>query len=495
MRRASKTQRSSVDPPFVPLLDMSGSVNRKSLVDGMDSAPYETKRLIDDEGDSAYEEDEEMIAEAPPERLLTYIGFYIQGIGCLFPWNAFITVTHYFGMRLKNSHFESNFENYFTFGFQLLSIIFLYILSKKGQDIPIYYRLIPPLAAQILIFGVITAMISIEMDGDTFFGITMALAMLSAISTAFFQGGLFGLAAMMKNQHYSQALMAGQGLAGVSVSALNLLTIVVFKDDSNKAAALFFGIALVVSVASFVSAIVLLREPIVRHSIVDVAKHVRRLSVMDDQFMNRTRPFHKIRGLAIQVALVFVLSLSLFPAIAVTVQSQFDNYYGNNLFIPIYCFIGFNVGDYVGRSLPKWIKIPSFRQRGWLWAGVLCRFGFIPLFMLCNLHIGTGENEVKLLKPLFFADWIPYVLMLLLGISNGYFSTLCMMYAPGSVDKEDQEWAGSTMLLFLVFGLTMGSLSSFALRAALCECNPFISEHVNKTVTEAVTKGFIEYLQ
>lgn len=37
---------------------------------------------------------------------LAYIILYLQGMGCLFSWNAFITVTAYFAVQVRGSNFE-----------------------------------------------------------------------------------------------------------------------------------------------------------------------------------------------------------------------------------------------------------------------------------------------------------------------------------------------------------------------------------------------------
>ena len=72
---------------------------------------------------------------------------------------------------------------------------------------------------QFVAFIGITAMvkISFKSDPNVFFFATLALVVVSAACTSFFQGGLFGLTAMMPFK-YTQALMGGQGLGGVTVS-------------------------------------------------------------------------------------------------------------------------------------------------------------------------------------------------------------------------------------------------------------------------------------
>jgi solute carrier family 29 (equilibrative nucleoside transporter), member 1/2/3 len=72
------------------------------------------------------------------------------------------------------------------------------------------------------------------------------------------------------------------------------------------------------------------------------------------------------------------------------------------------------------------------------------------------------------------------LILLVFGISNGYVSSLCMMAAP-SVEHnprlkgrvEDVDVAATVGSFCLVGGLAVGSFASFAVRGAVCGCNPF----------------------
>ena len=65
-----------------------------------------------------------------------------------------------------------------------------------------------------------------------------------------------------------------------------------------------------------------------------------------------------------------------------------------------------------------------------MWVVTFARALFIPLFMLCNVQ------PRKSLAVFFYHDAIPMVLSSLCGISNGYISTLCMMYGPRLVSMN-----------------------------------------------------------
>jgi equilibrative nucleoside transporter 1/2/3 len=54
------------------------------------------------------------------------------------------------------------------------------------------------------------------------------------------------------------------------------------------------------------------------------------------------------------------------------------------------------------------------------------RLTFIPLFMMCNIN----PHARKYLPVLLTNDAWPIGLNVLLGLTNGYVGTLCMLYGP-----------------------------------------------------------------
>lgn len=77
--------------------------------------------------------------------------------------------------------------------------------------------------------------------------------------------------------------------------------------------------------------------------------------------------------------------------------------------------------------------------------------------MFCNVQPRNNLNVY------FDNDIAPAVIMVLFAFTNGYLSTLCMMYGPMNAQEEDEETAGALMSFFLALGLTAGSFFSFLL--------------------------------
>jgi equilibrative nucleoside transporter 1/2/3 len=107
----------------------------------------------------------------------------------------------------------------------------------------------------------------------------------------------------------------------------------------------------------------------------------------------------------------------------------------------------------------------------------LMRVLFIPLFLMCNIQrSGPSPSSSVIIN----SDVLFMLILLAFGLSNGYVCSMCMMAAPSLEHnprlrgrKEDVEDAATVASFCLVGGLAIGSISSFAVRGAVCGCNPF----------------------
>ena len=76
--------------------------------------------------------------------------------------------------------------------------------------------------------------------------------------------------------------MAGQGMAGVTIATLNVITTAAYSDDNQGSAAfLFFLISLFVSLVSIITFFMLLKLPVVKYHTEKVKMAVRRASTID----------------------------------------------------------------------------------------------------------------------------------------------------------------------------------------------------------------------
>jgi len=100
----------------------------------------------------------------------------------------------------------------------------------------------------------------------------------------------------------------------------------------------------------------------------------------------------------------------------------------------------------------------------------LLRTLFIPIILFCNIQRPSTEFPVH---PVFCSDTLYMVILIALGISNGYVSTLCFL-AVSSLEHnhrlkgyEDVDVAATLAGFVVAVGLAVGSLFSFGVRAVI----------------------------
>jgi len=141
------------------------------------------------------------------------------------------------------------------------------------------------------------------------------------------------------------------------------------------------------------------------------------------------------------VFLVLSVTLSLFPGFTAEFRNYDSamskgNFTGNLIVI-------FQVGDFIGRTLPKWFLFPP---KKYLWIVIISRIVFYPLFMLL-IYTNIFFSEKNL---------VAYFVMIFFALSNGYWSTVGMVYGPSELDVKEQENGGYLMGFFLQFGVFIG---------------------------------------
>ncbi len=312
---------------------------------------------------------------------------------------------------------------------------------------------------------------------DAAFYIAMALMIAIGAVNAVVTSTLFGYAAMFPPK-YTQGLMAGQGWSGVIVSLVRCITKASFPADEagqRDGSFLYFSIAAFVTLLCVVGYIYMTRSPFVqhfldarneadgitnsgKHSLLDEEVGSSRNGVItlgassdgDDAVVNGERTkgltltlaiavIHKLKWTILNVLGVFVMTFLCFPGLIVSMEPSFSMSKG---WFTLFLITEFNILDLIGRSLPT--IFVAFTPDN-VWIPVLLRFIFYPLIFLCS-------------HPAIFTHsaW-GIIFVFLFSISNGYLSSLVMMFGPGQVKDDEKAAAGGLMSLFLNVGILLGS--------------------------------------
>ncbi|KAG0715525.1 Equilibrative nucleoside transporter 1 [Chionoecetes opilio] len=371
---------------------------------------------------------------------LVYACFLLLGLGTLLPWNFFITAQSLCMVE----------------GVQHVA---LFCVIRVPQRL----RLLMSLTLMILLFCVTTVFTQISTDDwqTGFFILTMIIIVIINSAGAIFQGGLFGVAGMFPEK-YMTAVVSGQALGGVFASAARIVSLSTGAHTATSAF-IYFMIAVVVMIFTLLAYLFMSKTDFYKHY-TNCQKPKKGSSEKgsgeapqpERTFSEQVKVFKEIWPLGVSVGGVFAVTLAAFPVLCVSIISTAeDKIWSEVYFQPVVTFLLFNICDYIGRQGAGFTMWPR-RGSVILYFMVAVRVVFIPLFLLCN-------HDPHSYIPTIFAHDSWYILfMFLFALSNGYCSSLCMMYGPKMVAEDKAEVASSMMAAMLGLGLLTGGLSSFA---------------------------------
>jgi hypothetical protein len=166
-----------------------------------------------------------------------------------------------------------------------------------------------------------------------------------------------------------------------------------------------------------------------------------------------------IRIPAFSVFINFVISISIFPSLIVSIQPQSDCPSAhsarvfNELWIPI-IFVLWNTFDFLGRYLAEYTKHVNLINAKNLWIVADARAFILFLILFCNIKDSRFPKA-------FVNDSIPLILISLFGLTGGFVANLSMMLGPELVPLDKSSLAGTIMVVALTLGLVGGSMLSF----------------------------------
>ncbi|KAF4090057.1 hypothetical protein AMELA_G00047540 [Ameiurus melas] len=437
-----------------------------------------------------------------------WIIFFTLGLGTLLPWNFFMTATMYFTSRLRdpaldadavdNTHngtfvkvdtrsvLESKFNNMMTLCAMVPLLLFTCLNSFIHQRIPQKLRISGSLSVILVVFLITALLVKVDMAPVPFFTVTMIKIVCINSFGAILQGSLFGLAGLLPAS-YTTPIMSGQGFAG-SFAATSMICAIASGSSLKDSAFGYFITACVVILLAITSYIALPKMEFFKYyadpsslkpssdeenkmdllnkdaAVTEIPGEKTVVSVTEEEPTHTVSVFaifKKIWVMALSVCFVFTITIGIFPAVTVEVKpSAAEGGTWEKYFIPVFCFLLFNLMDWAGRSLTAKCTWPG-KDSKFLPVLVMLRVVFVPLFVLCNVQ---PRNNL----PVVFAHDAWYIIfMIIFSFSNGYLASLCMCFGPKKVAQHEAETAGAIMAFFLSLGLALGAALSFGFRAMI----------------------------
>jgi equilibrative nucleoside transporter 1/2/3 len=386
----------------------------------------------------------------------------------------FLAAAPYFQSRfLDNKGILTHFQSSITSVSCITNLSSMLLLSKMQSNASYPKRIIYALIINIVVFALLTISTSYfrGISSGAYFAFTLLMVFMTSVATGLCQNGSFAFASSFGRPEYIQAIMTGQGVAGVLPSVAQIFSVLAvpepnhWEDDpANPVAApkekstsafIYFLTATGISSVTLVAVLplVLKRLRTQNSQIAAAAEGTDEPSAR--KVVSMMTLYRKLKWLPPTIFICFVATM-FFPVFTQKVLSVVPADEAGRLlqpatFIPL-GFLFWNIGDLSGRLLTL---VPSaLRPRPiLLFLFALLRSGFIPLYLLCNLE---GKGAV-ITSDAFYLLIVQFGF----GITNGFVGSSTMMAAQQYVDGPEREATGGFMALNLVAGLTAGSLLSF----------------------------------
>lgn len=396
--------------------------------------------------------------------------------------NMFLAAAPYFQMRFAEDEWIlANSQSAIISVSTITNLTAMIVLTNIQSSANYPFRINTALFLNIGVFGclAISTTYFLDVSLPVYLGFLLFMVCLSALAAGLMQNGAFAFAASFGRPEYTQAIMAGQGVAGILPPLAQMLSFLAVPpstsspdstngdDDASraagKAAFLYFLTAVAVSAMTLVAFVPLVKRHnrlIERRMTEQMAASVNSIEEAERaarHFVSIPALFGKLRWVSASVFLCFAVAM-FFPVftskiLSVHDESESGRLFAPGAFIPL-AFFFWNLGDLLGRVATM---LPfSLRHRPTaLFAIAVARLGFLPLYLLCNI----GGRGAILSSDLFYL----LVIQFPFGLTNGWLGSSGMMAAGEWVGDGEREAAGGFMGTCLVGGLTVGSLMSFTI--------------------------------
>ena len=344
------------------------------------------------------------------------------------------------------------------------------VLAQKQKNVSYPWRVVAFLVLNGATFLLLTlfSVVFLDIDPNVYFGIVLILVCVAALCTALAQNALFALSSGYGREEYTQAIMAGQGVAGVAPCIVEIVSVLSVSQrsaehghlgDPSKSAFAYFLTSTAISALCLLAFGYLMRHHRRVSSvkqIVQDAQNAETNAQSQRKQVGLMTLFWKLKWFAIGIFMTFAVSM-MFPVFTQQILSVQPPETAPRLlqpatFIPLALLL-WNAGDLLGRYAPlvPFFNLTQSPKSALAWS--FARIVFIPLYLMCNIK---GQGAL-IASDLFYL----VVVQFFFGFTNGWIGSSCMMAAPEWVEKDEREATGGFMGLVLVAGLTVGSFLSF----------------------------------
>ena len=397
---------------------------------------------------------------------LVFLILALQGAGMLIPWNVFINAKSYF-MDIKlntptssTSDYRINFMFYLTLASQIPNLIMIALNTfyQNQKKIPDFLRctLVMIIQIPVLLSSILLTYCDTSNIPQTFFSIIMLSAALINASVGLYQNVVFGMASIFPNK-YLNAVIIGNNFSGVLIALFNIFAKMLAPKKYKVTNVIYLSFTIACLICCYLTLLLLRTLPFYR-------ANKRRNALAEAGIsggLGYWKTFKQYWKYYLNIFLIFLCTLTIFPALQSSVVANEKSFYINKTWFPdITCFLFFNLFTLFGNLTALFIHFPRAKYIG---IPVFLRLIiFIPLFL--------GSNYIckeRYFPLLITNDHLYIFISILFAFTGGYLISTVMFHLKQNAQVEYAKKASLLANLFLVFGIIAGITASTLLKRLL----------------------------
>jgi len=405
--------------------------------------------------------------------LLNTICFYVFGVVCLSPWNFFITPQSYWNAKFSDKNSTNGTLNEYQqfwdsslsvaicgvqFTFCCIGTVLINFFSRK-------VRFISCLLSLITLFLICAIMAPVDTSdyNQAFFIVSLFIAVMMTILSS-----TLNITCSVEATEFNRVavFLSGQSMAGIIAAIANIMTIS-FSNDVYVEALSFFVAASVIILVGFGSYIAI-------YGLCDsTGPKISEYDDLDDCSQasdpNENQPllrenstaqiaadsywqiFLQLKTEACCLVATFMLTIAVFPTL-VSMYEPSDDLLPKKYFLPVFCFLNFNLFDYIGRELAG--RISSLQNKNVLIGSTAFRLIIVALIAMTNC-------QPRHTPVYFHQDWVYIGLITIFALGNGLNASISFIIGCDSVSESSAPRAAAFLTICLTAGLTLGACFSF----------------------------------
>ncbi len=426
--------------------------------------------------------------EAPEGGFKMEICFVIFGVGSLLAWNAILSDISFF-INYQGDYDPSTSFSFCNFA---LNIVFQLIMIWKKQLLSYKVQLTIGIIASIIsLLALPFVVISFEKNSLTGFILTAAIILFQGLVNAFCSSGFFGLASFFPKEMII-SLSTGQGVSGILMNIIGYIVIAAVNtgnkdDDEQLGAIIYFSISGLILLITLVTLLFAFRTDYFRYYLgktKDFNKIDSTIESLDNQgittrstagqnnddvLIEKNEPekkeeitfkqlFKKLYEIDLLSCYIYIITFALFPSVSISQRLFKTGRYRAITIITIY-----NIGDTIGRSISSGFKFTKLLA----YIVIVGRSILVPTLILnfyFDMKLGMDENLSSILL---------IVNVVLLSVTNGIATTICLGLAPTMVPGSMKGRAGSSISFFNILGIFLGTVVAFGTKFIINEIGTY----------------------